>query len=61
MDALLLKAAAKGREAQEKQQQERRRNTLVLILRHLLDCGYTDAYERLSTESNVSLSKVLYV
>jgi hypothetical protein len=37
---------------------ERRRNTLVLIMRHLVDAGYVESYERLSAECNVSLQKV---
>uniref|UniRef100_A0A383VC06 Katanin p60 ATPase-containing subunit A-like 2 n=1 Tax=Tetradesmus obliquus TaxID=3088 RepID=A0A383VC06_TETOB len=58
MDSLLVKAAAKGREAQARQEQERRRALIVLVLRHLLDQGYIEAHERLSAESNVSLTKV---
>jgi katanin p60 ATPase-containing subunit A1 len=58
MDAVLIKAAAKGREAQARQEQERRRALIVLVLRHLMDQGYLDAHERLSAESNVSLTKV---
>jgi katanin p60 ATPase-containing subunit A1 len=60
MDALLIKAAAKGREAQARQEQERRKALLVLVLRHLLDHGYIEAHERLAAESNVSLTKVGY-
>lgn len=58
MDALLLKAAARGREVQEKRDSERRRALLVLVLRHLSDQGYLAAAEQLSTESCISLSKV---
>lgn len=57
-DAALLLAASKAREATERKEQERRRSTLVLILRHLCDFGYIEAYERLCAESNLSLSKV---
>ena len=39
---------------------DRRRNVLVLILRHLVDYGYVDAYEKLSTECNLSLNKVIW-
>ena len=53
-----LKHLSRARETEEKKLAERRRNVLVLILRHLVDYGYVDAYERLSTECNVSLSKV---
>jgi hypothetical protein len=52
------RAAYRARETEEKRQAERRRNALVLILRHLVDHGYTAAYERLSTECNLSLNKV---
>lgn len=57
MDAVLFKAAARGREVQEKREAERRRALLVLILRHLTDHGYIEAAERVSTESNVTLAK----
>jgi katanin p60 ATPase-containing subunit A1 len=57
MDAVLFKAAARGREVQEKREAERRRALLVLVLRHLTDHGYCDAAERLSTEANVSLAR----
>lgn len=60
-DALLLKVAARAREGAEKREQERRRSALVLILRHLCDFGYVETYERLCTESNLSLSKVIKV
>lgn len=56
-DLVAIKAISKAREAEEKRLSERRRNALVLILRHILDAGYIDSYERLSSESNVSLSK----
>ncbi len=54
-----LKALSKAKESEEKRLQERRRNVLVLILRHLADHGYSDAYEKLCTETNLSLNKVL--
>ena len=53
-----LKAASRAKESEEKRHAERRRNALVLIMRHLVDNGYTDTYERLSTESNLTLQKV---
>jgi hypothetical protein len=53
-----LKVLAKARSEEEKRATERRRNALVLILRHLADNGYSDSYERLSTESGISLAKV---
>ena len=52
-----LKALSKAKETEEKRLQERRRNVLVLILRHLADHGYADTYERLCSESNLSLQK----
>lgn len=57
-DLQALKAVSRAREDNEKRQTERRRAALVLILRHLADNGYRDAYERLCSESNLSLSKV---
>eukprot|EP00798_Chlamydomonas_sp_ICE-L_P014651 gene14651-20685_t len=53
-----LKAISRAKENEEKRIAERRRNALVLILRHLADNGYVEAYERLSTEANISLNKV---
>ncbi|KAG2428803.1 hypothetical protein HXX76_011503 [Chlamydomonas incerta] len=53
-----LKALSKAKESEEKRIQERRRNIIVLILRHLADHGYSDTYERLCTESNLTLQKV---
>ncbi len=53
-----IRAQSRAREAQEKRIAERRKAALVLVLRFLVDSGYTDSYERLSTESNVSLNKV---
>eukprot|EP00775_Hariotina_reticulata_P012382 gene12382-12516_t len=57
MDAQIIKAAAKGREAAERREQERRKYVLVLILRHLLNFGYLNSYQQLEQESHVSLSK----
>lgn len=57
MDAALLKATARSRDAQEKREAERRRALLVLILRHLADHGYVDSLDRLSTECNLCLDK----
>ena len=58
-DITAIKHLSRSRETEEKKLAERRRAVLVLILRHLIDYGYVDAYERLSTECNVSLSKVM--
>ena len=57
-DLTAFKDLSKARETEAKKLAERRRNVLVLILRHLVDNGYVESYERLSTECNVSLSKV---
>lgn len=57
-DLSALKHLSKVRESEEKKLAERRRNVLVLILRHLADNGYVEAYQRLSTECNISLNKV---
>ena len=58
LDLAGIRSASKAREAEERRLQERRRSTLVLILRHLCDQGYIEAYERLAKESSVDLSKV---
>jgi hypothetical protein len=55
MDALL---ANKAREAVARREDLRRKATMVLVMRHLLDNGYIESYERLVAESNVSLTKV---
>jgi hypothetical protein len=36
----------------------RERALLVLVLRHLLDRGYIESFERLQLEANLSLGKV---
>ena len=41
-----------------KRLQERRKALLVLVLRHLADSGYTDAYKKLEIEANLSLDQV---
>jgi len=53
-----LRAVSQARIAEEKRMVERRRNALVLIMRHLVDSGYVESYERLSAECNLSLQKV---
>lgn len=58
MDLQGLRAVSKARDLEEKRLTDKRRNALTLILRHLLDFGYVDSYERLSTECGVSLNKV---
>jgi katanin p60 ATPase-containing subunit A1 len=57
-DLQAVKAMSKARDAEERRGQERRRNVVVLILRHLADYGYVDAYERLSAESQLSLGRL---
>lgn len=57
-DLSALKALSKAREGEEKRLAERRRAILVLMLRHLADHGYSETYERLCGESNLSLGKV---
>jgi hypothetical protein len=57
MDAVLLKAAACGREVERRREAERKRALLVLILRHLLDHGYVDSMEHLTRESSMTLSR----
>jgi hypothetical protein len=58
-DLVAIKAASKAKEISDRAEQERRRNTLVVVLRHLLDNGYVESYERLLSEANLSLAKVL--
>lgn len=53
-----LKAISKARDTEEKKMAERRKAVLVLILRHLVDSGYIESYERLSSDTNISLNKV---
>lgn len=43
-----------------KRLQERKKAVLVLILRHLADSGYVDAYKKLENEANLSLDQVSY-
>ena len=43
-----------------KRLQERKKAVLVLILRHLADSGYVDAYTKLENEANLSLDQVSY-
>ncbi|MEW5316021.1 MAG: hypothetical protein WDW38_007413 [Sanguina aurantia] len=57
-DLSALKALSKAREGEEKRLADRRRAILVLMLRHLADHGYSETYERLSVESNLSLGRV---
>ena len=47
-----------AKEQASKRLQERKKSVLVLILRHLADAGYIDAYKKLETEANLSLDQV---
>lgn len=52
-----LKAEGNSRMAEQKRVDERRKNLLVLIYRHLVNCGYVDAATTLDRECNIDLSK----
>lgn len=38
--------------------QERKKAVMVLIMRHLVDCNYVEAYKKLETEAGLSLDQV---
>ncbi len=52
-----LKADGESRLQEEKRQNERKRNLLVMIQRHLTNCGYLDAATALLRECNLGLDK----
>lgn len=52
-----IKAESQSRYAAEKLAQERKKNLLVLVYRHLISCGYTDAATAMDRECNVGLEK----
>jgi hypothetical protein len=52
-----FKAEGQSRIEQEKRQAERKRNLLVMIYRHLISCGYSDAATAMERECNIDLSK----
>ena len=56
---MLMKYKAEGesRLQEEKKVTERKRNILVLIQRHLVNCGYCDAAQAMSRECNLGLDK----
>lgn len=58
--ATALKFQNDAKQLAAKRLQERKKSLLVLILRHLADFGYKDAYKRLETEAGVSLDQVMY-
>jgi katanin p60 ATPase-containing subunit A1 len=52
-----LKAEGNSRMAEQKRVDERKKNLLVLVYRHLLNCGYADAAANLDRECNIELGK----
>lgn len=52
-----IKAESQSRYTAEKLAQERKKNLLVLVYRHLISCGYTDAATAMDRECNVGLEK----
>ncbi len=58
--ATALKFQNDAKQMAAKRLQERKKGLLVLILRHLADSGYRDAYKRLETEAGLSLDQVIY-
>lgn len=56
--ATALKFQNDAKQLAAKRLQERKKGLLVLILRHLADYGYRDAYKRLETEAGLSLDQV---
>ena len=51
------KAEGESRLNEEKRVTERKRNILVMIQRHLTNCGYLDAAGALTRECNLGLDK----
>eukprot|EP00199_Chlamydomonas_sp_CCMP681_P000919 CAMPEP_0119105734 /NCGR_PEP_ID=MMETSP1180-20130426/3625_1 /TAXON_ID=3052 ORGANISM="Chlamydomonas cf sp, Strain CCMP681" /NCGR_SAMPLE_ID=MMETSP1180 /ASSEMBLY_ACC=CAM_ASM_000741 /LENGTH=531 /DNA_ID=CAMNT_0007090871 /DNA_START=71 /DNA_END=1666 /DNA_ORIENTATION=- len=49
---------SKARDEEERRVSNRRKDALVLILRHLVDAGYLESYQKLCAESGLSLAKV---
>ncbi len=58
--ATALKFQNDAKQLAAKRLQERKKGLLVLVLRHLADFGYKDAYKRLEAEAGVSLDQVMY-
>ncbi len=58
--ATALKFQNDAKQLAAKRLQERKKGLLVLILRHLADFGYRDAYKRLEIEAGVSLDQVIH-
>jgi katanin p60 ATPase-containing subunit A1 len=54
---LEMKMRAQAREQEEKAKAARKRNILVLVLDFLCKAGYTEAMDKLQTESSVSLAR----
>ncbi len=57
MSLQAIRAESRNRDLEERLRTERRRNTLVLIMRFLVDHGYTSSYEKLSQEAALSLKE----
>lgn len=55
--ATALKFQNEAKQLASKLLQERKKAILVLILRHLADSGYTDAYKKLEGEASLSLGQ----
>lgn len=54
-----IRAESKSKEIEERLRTERRRNALILIMRHLVDHGYSASYEKLCSEAApLSLSEL---
>ncbi len=58
--ATALKFQNDAKQLAAKQLQERKKGLLNLILRHLADFGYREAYKRLETEAGLSLDQVIH-
>lgn len=56
--AIATKFQNDARQLATKRLQERKKSVLTLILRHLADSGYIDAYKKLETEASLSLDQV---
>lgn len=51
------KADTSSRLQEQKRIEERRRNILVIIYRHLIQCGYSEAAGQMGRECNIDLDK----
>ncbi|KAL3137848.1 Katanin p60 ATPase-containing subunit A-like 2 [Trebouxia sp. C0009 RCD-2024] len=55
---IATKFQSDAKQLASKRLQERKKSILVLILRHLADSGYIDAYKKLESEAKLSLDQV---